>query len=351
MAEATESSPIRHKSFSIWYNFPNSEGIIKFKLAVYIQESQHRQTNPQREIDMETEQRPAVRLSNLSKHFRQVTAVDRLTLDVMPGDVLALIGANGSGKSTTFRLMLNIYRASAGESLLLNVPSSQLNGSDFERVCYISEGQKQPQWMSVEYFLNYCSKMYPNWDKELCERLVETFGLPMQQKIKHLSRGQKMKLAVTSTLPCRPKLLLLDEPFSGLDVETRAQLGKLLKKLAQDDGLATIITTHDVEEVEPVANQIAILHQGRLVVDEALGKFMDRHRRISLENVPPENFATDLANRLIAVESLDGSLQYMTDQYSEEFGSELQRMSPNGAPIHAEKMTLRGILTGKAVKL
>jgi len=300
---------------------------------------------------MEVEQRPAVRLSNLSKHFRKVRAVDRLTLDVMPGDVLALIGANGSGKSTTFRLMLNIYRASSGESSLLNIPSSRLNGSDFERVCYISEGQKQPVWMSVAYFLNYCGKMYPNWDQELCDSLVEAFGLPMQQKIKHLSRGQKMKLAVASTLPCRPKLLLLDEPFSGLDVETRAQLGKLLKKLSQDDGLATIITTHDVEEVEPVANQIAILNQGRLIIDEPLEQFMGRHRRISLDGIPPENFPAELAGRLIAVESLDGSLQYITDRYGDAFGGELQSLAPEGVRLSAEKMTLREILTGKAVKL
>ena len=300
---------------------------------------------------MELEQQPAVRLSNLSKHFRNVTAVDRLSLDVMPGDVLALIGANGSGKSTTFRLMLNIYRASAGESLLLQVPSSELNGSDFERVCYISEGQKQPLWMRVEYFLTYCSRMYPNWDQELCDSLVELFGLPMQQKIKHLSRGQKMKLAVASTLPCRPKLLLLDEPFSGLDVETRAQLGKLLKKLSQDDGLATIITTHDVEEVEPVANQIAILHQGRLIVDEALNSFIGRHRKISVDKLSPDNYPANLASQLIAVESLDGGLEYITDRYSEQFGGELQSLLPAGAQLSAEKMTLRKILTGKAVKL
>jgi ABC-2 type transport system ATP-binding protein len=305
----------------------------------------------EREMEMELEQRPAVRLSNLSKHFRNVTAVDRLSLDVMPGDVLALIGANGSGKSTTFRLMLNIYRASAGESLLLQVPSSKLNGSDFERVCYISEGQKQPLWMRVEYFLAYCSKMYPNWDQALCDRLVESFGLPMRQTIKHLSRGQKMKLAVASTLPCRPKLLLLDEPFSGLDVETRAQLGKLLKKLSRDDGLATIITTHDVEEVEPVANRIAILHEGRLIVDEALDSFIDRHRRISIDGLLPDNYPADLSGRLIGVDSLDGDHEYMTDKYSEEFGNELESLLPEGIQLSAEKMTLREILTGKAVKL
>lgn len=302
-------------------------------------------------MSMELEQAPVVRLSNLSKHFRNVTAVDRLSLDVMPGDVLALIGANGSGKSTTFRLMLNIYRASAGESLLLQVPSSKLNGDDFERVCYISEGQKLPLWMRVEYFLRYCSQMYPRWDQDLCDNLTEAFGLPMQQKIKHLSRGQKMKLAVASTLPCRPKLLLLDEPFSGLDVETRAQLSTLLKKLSRDDGLATIITTHDVEEVEPVANRIAILNQGRLVVDESLDDFMSRHRRIVLEGMPPGSLPENLTSPLISVDYLDGSTQYITDHYSEQFSQEMEKKLPPGAQLKAEKMTLREILTGKAVKL
>jgi ABC-2 type transport system ATP-binding protein len=297
-----------------------------------------------------TSKQPAVRLKRLTKRFRHVTAVDRLSLDVMPGEVLALIGANGSGKSTTFRLMLNIYKACAGEAELLGRSSANLNGQDFEDICYVSEGQKLPQWMSVEYFLNYCSELYPKWDQALCERLLEAFDLPLQQKIKHLSRGQKMKTAVASTLPCRPKLLLLDEPFSGLDVETRAQLSSLLRKLAKDDGLATIITTHDVEEVEPVATRIAILSNGQLQINEALDTFLQRHRHLSLEGLNGNPVPEAFTERVIQIEGVDGRIEYHTDRYSDELHRDLQAGLPAGCELTAQAMPLRKILTGKAVQ-
>ncbi|MDP4879936.1 MAG: ATP-binding cassette domain-containing protein [Opitutales bacterium] len=102
-----------------------------------------------------------VRIRNLTKRFRHVTALDHLDLDVQPGEVLALLGANGSGKSTTFRLLLNIYRPTEGEASLLGTPCTQLDGQAFDKICYISESQKMPKWMRVDEFLSYCAGFIP----------------------------------------------------------------------------------------------------------------------------------------------------------------------------------------------
>jgi ABC-2 type transport system ATP-binding protein len=298
---------------------------------------------------METET-PPVLTRNLTKRFRRVTALDSLDLRVEPGDVLALLGANGSGKSTTFRLLMNIYRPSEGEASLLGTPSKKLNGHHFDRIGYISEGQTMPKWMSVEGFLKYCSGFYNQWDAELCQRLVTSFGLPPKQKIKHLSRGQAMKVAVASTVPAHPDLLLLDEPFSGLDVETRAQLSDLLKTLAHQDGLAIIITTHDVEEVEPVANRLAILSQGRLKVNEALADYLSRHRLLLADGLQLDRIPEELRSKFNFARALQTESKIFTEHFDTTLESTtITTLSEKGLEARFAPMNIRQILTAHSL--
>ena len=294
---------------------------------------------------------PAISIKHLTKRFRRVTALDDLNLEVLPGEVLALLGANGSGKSTTFRLLLNIYRPSEGEATLLGTPSTQLNGSSFDKVCYISEGQKMPTWMSIERFLRYCAGFYSDWDHDLCKRLTESFGLNPKQKIKHLSRGQSMKVAVASTLPARPQLLLLDEPFSGLDVETRAQLSDLLKSLAHKDGLAIIITTHDVEEVEPVASRLGILSHGKLCVDEPLQDYLQRHRLLQLPATDFENLPEELHKHFKPTRLPNIGSAIFTETFSLELEEQLHAHLGSDELAVFTPMTIRQILTAHALPL
>jgi len=296
------------------------------------------------------ENAPPVLTRHLTKRFRHVTALDSLDLKVDPGDVLALLGANGSGKSTTFRLLLNIYRPTEGLSSLLGTPSTELNGSDFDRVCYISEGQKMPTWMTVGAFLKYCAGFYSQWDDELCQRLLSSFGLNHKQKIKHLSRGQAMKVAVASTLPSHPDLLLLDEPFSGLDVETRAQLSALLKSLSHEEGLAIIITTHDVEEVEPVANRLGILSHGKLRVNEALSHYLGRHRLLLAEGLTHAGLPEALQSKFGYAPALQTESKIFTQEFNSDFeASSLKILSEHGIQARFVPMNIRQILTAHSL--
>lgn len=292
---------------------------------------------------------PALEAKRLTKHFRHVTALDSLDLEVMPGEVFALLGSNGSGKSTTFRLLLNIYRPSSGEAALLGRPTTSLNGSDFDKVGYISEGQKMPKWMRVDQFLEFCSGFYSEWDAELCERLVERFGLPPKQRIKFLSRGQCMKVSLASTLPARPRLLLLDEPFSGLDVETRAGLSELLKSLALDSGLAIVLTTHDVEEVEPVATRLGVLNRGRLVVNEPLADYLGRHRFLHLTGSSVGELPGEIGSRLKPVRV--GEAAAFTDSFDGDLEVALRSGLPPGVEASFAPMTLRQIIAAHALPL
>lgn len=294
---------------------------------------------------------PALEAKQLTKRFRHVTALDSLDLEVLPGEVFALLGSNGSGKSTTFRLLLNIYRPSSGGAALLGRPTTSLNGSDFDKVGYISEGQKMPKWMRVEQFLHFCAGFYSEWDADLCQRLVERFGLAPKQRIKFLSRGQCMKVALASTLPVRPKLLLLDEPFSGLDVETRAGLSELLKSLALDSGLAIVLTTHDVEEVEPVATRLGILRQGKLIVNESLGDYVGRHRFLHLTGAAREQLPEGIAARCKSVGAGASGAAVFTDSFDADLETALLSGLPEGASASFAPMTLRQIIAAHSLPL
>lgn len=295
---------------------------------------------------------PVVKTHHLTKRFSHVTALDCMDLEVNPGDVLALLGANGSGKSTAFKLLLNVFRPSSGTSTILGTPSRRLNGRHFEKIAHISEDKKLPKWMSVRAFLKYCTGFYPEWDHDLCKRLVVGLQIPERQKIKHLSRGQLMKLAVASTVPAHPKLLLLDEPFSGLDVETRAQISDLLKGLASKEGLAIILTTHDVEEIEPVANRIAMLEQGELVLHESLDSYLGRHRILFGKNLRMEDIPKPLHDHYSRASTLPDGANIFTGTFDDNVGqATLDALAELDIEVSIEPMNIRQILTAKSLSV
>ena len=166
----------------------------------------------------------AIHTDQLTKRYRGVTALDRVNLDVAEGSVYALVGQNGAGKTTAIKLLMNLMPASAGHAEILGTPSTQLRGKSYTEIGYVAENQEIPGWMKVEYLLDYLREFYPTWDPVLEQSLIKQFELPLDRKIKALSRGMKMKLALASALAFHPRLIVLDEPFGGLDPLVREQL-------------------------------------------------------------------------------------------------------------------------------
>jgi ABC-2 type transport system ATP-binding protein len=221
-----------------------------------------------------------IHTEELRKKFRRVEAVSGLNLEVPEGAIYALVGPNGAGKTTTIKILMNIYQATSGRAKVLGMDSKQIAGHAFERIGYMSENQEMPGWMRVGEFLDYLRAFYPKWDEALESELVKTLDLALDRKLKHLSRGMKMKAALASSLAYHPELIVLDEPFGGLDPLVRDQLIEALLERATE---ATIfISSHDLAEIESFASHVGYIENGRLRFSEEMAVLTERFREVEL---------------------------------------------------------------------
>jgi len=233
----------------------------------------------------------AIEATGLTRRFGRVEAVEDLSLRVPAGSIFALVGPNGAGKTTTIKVLMNLIRPTRGRATVLGVDSQQLDASAFQRIGYVSENQKLPDHLTPAQLLDYCRPFYPAWDDTLAERLQQTLDLPMHDCLRALSRGTRMKAALLSALAFRPELLVLDEPFSGLDPLVRDELIQALLELAndRDPPWSVFISSHDIEEVERLADGVAFLNNGRIVFAEPVVRLLERFRQI--EVIAPDDAA------------------------------------------------------------
>ena len=220
----------------------------------------------------------AFRAAALTKHFGSTRVLDGLNLEIAEGSVYGLLGPNGAGKTTTIKILMNILQPASGRAEVLGTDSRRLTPNELSRIGYVSENQEMPLWMTTAQLLAYLKPFYPTWDEGRAAALVRDFDLPPKRPLRHLSRGMFMKAALASSLAYRPHLLVLDEPFSGLDPVVREDL---LESLRSSAGETTIlVSSHDLAEVESFASHIGYLDQGRLRFSEELTSLTERFREI-----------------------------------------------------------------------
>lgn len=222
-------------------------------------------------------------IHELQKRFHKTNAVDGLSLTVPAGSVTAFLGPNGAGKTTTIKCLLNLHRPDGGSAKVLGTDSTELGPKEFQRIGYVSENQELPEWMTVRQFLNYCRPMYPTWDRDFEAKMLKEFDLPPKTTLKALSRGMKMKASLLSSLAYRPQLVVLDEPFSGLDPLVRDEFIHGLLELTEQEGWTVFVSSHDIEEVERLTDRVAIINKGRLQLDESHESLQGRFRRVELQ--------------------------------------------------------------------
>ena len=225
---------------------------------------------------------PIVEVQRLTRQFDNKVALNDLSLIVPRGGVFGLIGGNGAGKTTLIRHILGMLKAQSGSVRVFGLDPVENPVGVLGRVGYLSEDRDLPNWMRVHELMRYTQAFYPNWDPKYAEDLREAFDLDPKSKVKSLSRGQRARAGLLVALAHRPELLVLDEPSSGLDpVVRRDILGAIIRTIA-DEGRTVFFSSHLLDEVERVADRVAIIHHGRIMLTATMDEIKDSHRRMTL---------------------------------------------------------------------
>jgi ABC-2 type transport system ATP-binding protein len=281
-----------------------------------------------------------IETTDLTRRFGKMEAVHGLTLAVPEGSVLALLGPNGAGKSTTIKMLMGLIEPTSGTARVLGVDVRKLGEKEKAQIGYVSENQQLPLWMTVRQFLDYCRPFYPTWDRELEKTLLAQFALPEDRKLKHLSRGMMMKAALLSSLAYRPKLLVLDEPFSGLDPLVRDEFIRGVLEVSALGEWTVLVSSHDIDEVERLADHVAVLEAGRLRLCEPTETLQGRFRRVEVTGAPESATVVD---GWLEWERAGALTKFIATNYAGEATEEGWRLRFGDATVTATAMSLREI--------
>ena len=229
----------------------------------------------------------AIDISGIHMNFGKFAALRDMHLRVKPGTAMALLGENGAGKTTTLRILTDLYRANAGTGTVLGKPLGNYDSRFFQRIGYVSENQNLPLRWTLQRLIDYLKPQYPTWDDAFCRELVDNFELPLHRRLGQMSRGMQMKSALVSSLAYRPELLLLDEPFSGLDPLVREEFIDGVLELMDGGEWTLLLSSHDIHEVERLCDEVTIIEHGHAVLSEPLDELQKRFRRWSIHTEKP----------------------------------------------------------------
>lgn len=281
---------------------------------------------------------------DLWKKFGRHDALQGLSFTVPPGSAYALIGANGAGKTTTIKVLMNILEPTSGHATVLGVDSRRISAREFGRIGYVSENQDMPERLTVAQYLDYLRPFYRSWDRGLEASILRQLRLPGERRIGDLSHGMRMKMALACALPFRPELLILDEPFSGLDPLVRDEFMEQL--LRQAGEMTVLISSHELGEIDGVATNVAFLDEGRLLFEESMsdltGRFREVHITTEREARPPGQLPPHWLN----VRAMGNVLMFVDTRFSDEaFGASVHSLMGDVRRIDAQPMALRSIFT------
>ncbi|MFH1599791.1 MAG: ABC transporter ATP-binding protein [Pseudomonadota bacterium] len=233
---------------------------------------------------------PAFSLSGIAKRYPDFALQD-IHLQLPEGQVMGLVGANGAGKTTLLRLLTGLAAADAGSVEVLGhrLPEAQVAAK--RDIGFASEDMRLYKSQSLRWHMDLVSRIYPGWDAAYADQLLKRFDVRADQKLGGFSHGQRVKALLLLCLARRPRLLLLDEPTTGLDPVARIEVLEALADVLRDERRSVLFSSHNTHDIEQLADSITFLHQGRLVASADKDTFLESWRRVVCQGVLPEGLA------------------------------------------------------------
>lgn len=283
-----------------------------------------------------------VDMQQVKKVYGRVTVLQDVSLQVPEGSAFALVGTNGAGKTTSMRMMVNILQPDSGSVRVLGIDSRSLSRGDFTRIGYVSENQKLPERLTIGQYFAYLRALYPNWDSGLEKSLMRKMELPSDRMLSKLSHGMRMKTVLIAGMAFRPRLLILDEPLSGMDTLTRDEVVEGL--LDQADETTILISSHELAEIENFTSHIAFMDKGRLYFQESIESMHARFREVQVILSAQRNLPDPLPASWLGVELSGHSLRLIESDYVDHDALQQKLARHFGAVQFAEQpMSLREI--------
>jgi ABC-2 type transport system ATP-binding protein len=287
----------------------------------------------------------AVELAGVDKTYPFFQLRD-VSLSLAPGQIMGFVGPNGAGKSTTIRIILSLIHQDRGEVRMLghSMPNEQAIAK--RDVGFMSEEMRLYGHATLAWHMRFVASIYPGWDQAYAEKLLRNFNLHAEQTIKGLSHGERTKATLLLVLARRPRLLILDEPTTGLDPVARHEILTELMDVLSDERRAILFSSHNTQDVEQISDQITFIDRGRIIESSDKESFVDRWRRLQLD-VPSGVMLPTFPGVVDA--AVSGRLATVTtNAYTPDLGAAYARA---GATLReVQRMTLEEIFVANVMK-
>jgi ABC-2 type transport system ATP-binding protein len=227
----------------------------------------------------------AVQFEGVGKTYPHFT-LDDINLELPTGSIMGFIGANGAGKSTTLRILMGLVHQDRGAVHVLGCEMPAQQAEAKREVGFVSEDMRLYGAATLAWHMEFIRSIFPSWDQAYAESLLKRFDLKAEQKLKKVSHGQRVKAALLLVLARRPRLLVLDEPTTGLDPVARHEVLHALMEVLADERRTILFSSQNTLDVEQISDQITFIDRGRIIDSADKETFLDRWRRLRLD-VPP----------------------------------------------------------------
>jgi ABC-2 type transport system ATP-binding protein len=224
-----------------------------------------------------------VETSDLAKRYGEFDAVRGLTFGVPEHSICAFLGQNGAGKSTTLRILLGMVRPTSGSGRIFGLPIDNERDSVRirERTGFVAEDKRLYDYMTVAQILRFTRSFFPTWRHDLERTLIQQFELPLDRRIRKLSKGMRTKLALLLTFARGSELLVLDEPTEALDPVAIEEVLGLIVSLAAE-GTTVLFSSHQIADVEQIADHVLMIDRGELLLDSSMDHVRENYRHVQL---------------------------------------------------------------------